>query len=108
MGRGADPGKRDALPREQGKLQADELVVGKPAPGRLLCGHARRKVHVAQGARVAHKASARHQVRRQKVTDVADVGQGGRDDPAHPRGSHALAHGMHGQDARVAATLLGA
>ena len=48
-----DAGELDLTAREQGELQAEQLVVGKAAPGEHALRNRRRKVHVAQGARHA-------------------------------------------------------
>ena len=95
-----------ALAGEKGHLQAEQLVVGKPAPGALRGRHAGGKVHLPQGAAEAHEGVVGHQARGHPVADVAHVGQGGRDHAAHPRQGDALPHRMDRQNASVRGSLV--
>ena len=95
-----------ALAGEKGHLQAEQLVVGKPAPGALRGRHAGGKVHLSQGATEAHEGAVGHQARGQPVADVAHVGQGGGNHAAHPRQGDALPYRMDRQNASVRASLV--
>ena len=102
---GRDATKLEPLPREERKLQAQQLVVGKPTARLLLRLHRQREVDLPEGARKRHEAARRARPCRQKVRYVAHVRERGGHDPSHPCGRDAIAHRVHRQDARVIARL---
>ena len=99
--------KIDALAREQGELQAEQLVIGETTACGPRTVERRRIVDLAQGASKRHETMARNQIGRQEIAGIARISDRGGYDAAHPGGGDALPHGMDRQDARISRADLG-
>ena len=84
VARGFDAVEFDAPAGDEGKLEAEELVIGEATPRGLRGSDGRRKVHLAQGSSEGHEAVRGDETGGQPVRDVADVGESSGHDAAHP------------------------
>lgn len=100
--------KLDALSRDEGELEAEQLVVGEASASAVPLGEGSREVDGTQRTCLAHEPVPCKELRGHEVADVTGICQGRRDDATHPGHRDALGHGMDGQDAReVRAVVLG-